>query len=602
METQGDISERLYGFLLESFEPKVFERFLYFKVSAQVGRSLNKNSDADTYFFEVVQLLDRRGLIKAELFDLLAKELPDKAKEAESLKELWLGEAQPRTEPSRPPRGFVRPEHPDIFISYAQVDDRKPPGVKHGWVTTLVSHLNDRLTEKLGPRESFWLWSDHQSPRDLPVKPEIEAKVLQTSILVIVLSPGYLSCDWCEQERTLLLAEVRRRVAGGERVFIVRYSPVAAGECPQELRNLIGHSFCTSDEVTDESLPLGYPFRTSQEYYTRVNNLADDLVKELRARREPDPALRVMTQTAAAITSAAQGPWATVAGVAGPQLAPADNRPAVYLAEVPDSLDGLRQEVRSYLELEKLRVLPEKRWCEDEAAVNACLDGALLFVQLLNDAPGKRLLNSSWSCVGLQNSCARKHKIPVLQWRDRSVDPATVADIEHRKLLEDPSVVVQDLLEFKQHIVQRVREILLPSAPQQQPGLEQVVFIGVKETEQDLLQQVSDVLLSAGIGYISSLSGVPPDLAAKYQEKVLAKCAGMLLIYGTDFEWLGEELMRLPWLKARFARLRLGLCDGPPLDKPRCTTSIVPLIDCREGVIGDRFAAFIAACKGSPQA
>ncbi len=131
------------------------------------------------------------------------------------------------------PRGFVRPDHPDIFISYAWVDDRKPPGVDHGWVTTLVMYLKDLLAQKLGRRESFWLWWDHQLPRDLPLTPELESKVRETSILVVVLSRGYLSSEWCEKERTLFLAEVRRRVAGGARVFIVRYNPVAQGECPK---------------------------------------------------------------------------------------------------------------------------------------------------------------------------------------------------------------------------------------------------------------------------------------------------------------------------------------------------------------------------------
>jgi hypothetical protein len=610
MATQGDNSERLYGFLLESFEPKVFERFLYFRVSAQVVRSVNKNSDAETYFFEIVQQLNRRGLINAELFDLLAKELPGKAKEAESLKELWLGEDEPRSEPSGPPRGFVRPEHPDIFISYAQVNDRKPPGVDHGWVTTLVSYLKDLLAQKLGPRESFWLWSDHQSPRALPLKPEIEAKVRETSIVVIVLSQDYLSSEWCEQEQRLLLEEVRRRVDRGARVFIVRYNPIAASECPQELRNLIGHSFCTSDEVADEeSLPLGYPFPTPQdkEYYARVNTLAADLVKELRrARSGPDPALEVMAETATKITSAAQGPWATVPGVAGRQLAPDDTRPAVYLAEVPHSLDGLRQEVRSYLELAQLRVLPEVEYCRNAAAVNACLDQAVLFVQLLSEAPGTRLPDSRWSCVGLQSACARSHGIPVLQWRDRSLDPATVADIEHRELLNDPSVVVEDLLDFKRHVVRRVREILLPPAPEQRPGLEQLVFIEVKETEHDVQvsQQVSDILSRAGLRPTSSRDCADPDLADKHQENVLPRCAGMLWIYGSSPLWLTIKMdKKVPELKARYARLNLGLCDAAPTGKPRYKQPDVPhSIDCRAGVKGEAFAAFIAACKGVPQA
>ncbi len=330
--------------------------------------------------------------------------------------------------------------------------------------------------------------------------------------------------------------------------------------------------------------------------------MAADLAKELgRTRREPDPALKSLAPVATAPTTGALGLLAAVAGVVKPQAAPAEIRPAVYLAEVPDALDGLREEVKSHLESEGLRVLPEVEYCRNEAAVNASLDEAVLFVQLLNDAPGKRLLNSPWSCVGLQNACARTHKVPVLQWRDRKIDPTAVIDLEHRKLLEDPSVVIEDLLDFKRHIVRRVREILLPPPPQRSPGVEQVVFIDVKGTEPDmeLSQQVSDILFSEGLGSISSLAGADPALADQFLEAALADCAGLLLIYGSDPLWLAKELLKVRRLHVRFARLNLGLCDGPPLHKARCNVKIGQhTIDCRTGVRGDGFASFIAACKG----
>ena len=120
------------------------------------------------------------------------------------------------------------------------------------------------------------------------------------------------------------------------------------------------------------------------------------------------------------------------------------------------------------------------------------------------------------------------HKIPVLQWRDRKVDPSSVVDPEHRKLLEDPSVVVEDLLDFKRHIVRRVQEILLPPPPQRSAGVEQMVFIDVKGTEHDLelSQQVSDVLFNEGLGSISSLAGAEPALADQFLEEALADAPG----------------------------------------------------------------------------
>jgi hypothetical protein len=172
-------------------------------------------------------------------------------------------------------------------------------------------------------------------------------------------------------------------------------------------------------------------------------------------------------------------------------------------------------------------------------------------------------------------------------------------------LLEEPSVVVEDLLDFKRHIVQRVREILLPAPPRQSPGVEQVVFIDTKDTQHDLelSKQVSDILFSEGLGSISSLSGADPALADQFLETALADCAGLLLINGTDPLWLARELFKVRKLHARYQRLELGLCDGPPSDKPQCNVRLGHYwIDCRGGVRGDGFAGFIAACKGGSPA
>jgi hypothetical protein len=52
-------------------------------------------------------------------------------------------------------------------------------------------YLKDRLAQKLGRREGFWIWWDHVLPRNQPLTPELESKIRETSILVVVLSRGY---------------------------------------------------------------------------------------------------------------------------------------------------------------------------------------------------------------------------------------------------------------------------------------------------------------------------------------------------------------------------------------------------------------------------
>ncbi len=47
---------------------------------------------------------------------------------------------------------YVHPDKPDIFISYAHVDDGPDPAFadRLGWVTTLVRCLEKRIAKKLG--------------------------------------------------------------------------------------------------------------------------------------------------------------------------------------------------------------------------------------------------------------------------------------------------------------------------------------------------------------------------------------------------------------------------------------------------------------------
>jgi hypothetical protein len=97
MATEAERDKRLYDFVKTSFRPAEFQRFLTFKGGgfAEVAEDLNTQVGAASYFFEAVGALKRRGLIDAEFFDHLRKELPAKVAEITSLAVFWLGEAVP---------------------------------------------------------------------------------------------------------------------------------------------------------------------------------------------------------------------------------------------------------------------------------------------------------------------------------------------------------------------------------------------------------------------------------------------------------------------------------------------------------------------------
>src|SRR5262249_21635786 len=93
--------------------------------------------------------------------------------------------------------GYVHPDKPDIFLSYAHVDDEPDPAFpdRPGWVTTLVRVLEKRLAQKLGRVDSYGLWRDAQLAGHVELTPEILGRLRDAAVLLLVLSPA-CSTTW----------------------------------------------------------------------------------------------------------------------------------------------------------------------------------------------------------------------------------------------------------------------------------------------------------------------------------------------------------------------------------------------------------------------
>ena len=98
-------------------------------------------------------------------------------------------------------------EQYDIFVSYAHVDNACMPGETQGWVSALMATLEVYLQQKLGRRESYSIWRDPELPGNVPLTPEILDAVRHASILLLVLSPGYVASRWCMQELETFLVQ-----------------------------------------------------------------------------------------------------------------------------------------------------------------------------------------------------------------------------------------------------------------------------------------------------------------------------------------------------------------------------------------------------------
>jgi hypothetical protein len=485
--------------------------------------------------------------------------------------------------------GYVHPDKPDIFLSYAHVNN-KPDAVfpdRPGWVTTLVRGLENLLAMKLGRVDSYDLWRDAKLAGHVDLTPEILGRLRDAAVLLLVLSPAYLASEWCRRELAAFHEEIRRRKAARGRVFVVEFDRVDPSRKSSELADLRGYRFWVEDPDTRNPRTLGYPIvrEKDEEYHNRLNDLCIELVRELEAlqRREQE----------------------------APALGP-DTRPAVYLAEVTEDLEIRRDAVRRHLDQAGFRVLPEAESSRDDpeayrVAIDADLVRSVVFVQLLSETPGRRLKGSDASYVALQHERAVAVEKRVLQWRRRELDTASeeIPD-DHRQRLDGATVVATDLSEFKSLVVETVKKLTAPPPPAREQvdsgDTDKLIFINAEETEVESARKIIKFFEESKVGALLPVRGIKPKAIRTALKTRMLACDGMILVHANNPDWPVLQWTLFRKVKAeRDAPIRaVGLCDLPPPDKPVVVTDVLQIpsahiIDCRDGLAAEKFATFLGA-------
>jgi hypothetical protein len=205
----------------------------------------------------------------------------------------------------------------------------------------------------------------------------------------------------------------------------------------------------------------------------------------------------------------------------------------VYLAEVSDDLEDLRDELKRYLVQRECRVLPENRLPDDiagfENAALADLKRSDVFVQILSEVAGRKFDGGDRRRVPLQYDLAGGRSMPVVLWRSRTLDVDKVKDPAHLELLN--SAMALEIQELKETIVERVRAALASKpAPKETGG---IGFFVVVDAEEDELERViEDGLRQRKFGCaIRPREGDPRQLDAAFAE-VLTGSQALLLAFG----------------------------------------------------------------------
>jgi hypothetical protein len=88
----------------------------------------------------------------------------------------------------------------DVFVSYAHLDNQG----ESARVTTLVRHLDTDVPQRLGTKD-LRIWIDHNLDGNRQLNPEVMRVIQRSAILLVVMSPSYLSSEWCARESNAFL-------------------------------------------------------------------------------------------------------------------------------------------------------------------------------------------------------------------------------------------------------------------------------------------------------------------------------------------------------------------------------------------------------------
>ncbi len=397
----------------------------------------------------------------------------------------------------------------DIFVSYAHVDNEPWVGTDKGWVTTLISQIKILLKQQLGRADAFTLWMDYKLRGNESVTPDIDEQLHNSALLLLILSPGYLASRWCRYELTTFLTKAGKNSG---RVFMIEKNRL---ERPPELGDLLGYPFWTLDERENpRTLAVPCPQPNEPEYYRRVDDLARELAGKLQHLKQTDsPSISIPLQST--------------------------TFPTIFLAEVSTDLDERRYQLKRYLDQHNIPILPNRRYSPTnlQAELDEDLQHCTLFIQLLSGQHAQ-------GYPQFQYDRAKALGLPILQWRELTLNLNNIELESQRKLLESPTVIASSLVEFQTQIAHYLHP--QPSLPSPPKLTGTWVFLNASPLDKELSQQIENVLENQEIAYslplIPSTNTTPTELRQDLEENLLY-CDAVIILYGqTSVVWVREQL------------------------------------------------------------
>ncbi|HVU43752.1 MAG: toll/interleukin-1 receptor domain-containing protein [Xanthobacteraceae bacterium] len=182
---------------------------------------------------------------------------------------------------------FLLPHYEyDVFVSYSHGRREASGGTPlRDWTLELINKLTTDIPTVDPEFDALNVWVDKQLDPTVHLTPELRAKVTQSAVLMVVMSPLYLVSSWCKDELEWFKHQVQDRMRDQGRVFVIRAVDSDEGRWPDFLRDERGHAlpgFCFHG--ADDPMP--YRYRDSREhneaYVRELGRLRGALMKRLR--------------------------------------------------------------------------------------------------------------------------------------------------------------------------------------------------------------------------------------------------------------------------------------------------------------------------------
>jgi hypothetical protein len=173
----------------------------------------------------------------------------------------------------------------DVFVSYshgAQASAAESP--LQDWTLELIRRLDTDIRFVDDEFEALHIWRDEHLDRTIHITDELRAKVKQAGLLMVVMSPPYLTSAWCKDEREWF----HEHLDSQGRIFVIRAIQTNEGRWPDFLRDSRGNAL-PGFFFHDGKDPMPFCWRGSREryedYIRQLGQLRTALIARLREFR-----------------------------------------------------------------------------------------------------------------------------------------------------------------------------------------------------------------------------------------------------------------------------------------------------------------------------